>query len=485
VPSSRALRHALLVAFARVAVSLSCLWSGFRSVSDDDYARVVIAARFAQHPSPDPSGTSWLPLPFWLYGVPMAVFGDSLLVARTVALLLGAASAVVVWLAARVFLGLSERAALWGALGAVLLPYGSWLATATVPEAPTAALILLGCVSLVRPEPKLRAWGGLALGAACFCRYEAWAPALVFGVLTAVDARRARAPAAEAAKPSSTRWLWLAAAFATAPIALWLLHGAVRHDDALFFVARVQHYRAALGGPAQSFSAALWQTPLALLRFEPELLAVTAVALGLTLKSGESPFGPTAWRTLAALGALLLFLMAADASGGAATHHPERSLLPVYWFLALLAAGLVARLADDAENPWLLPVIALPLALAANLTLRPDVRSTFVDRREEEQVGRVLRSLGADQVALDTDDYGFFALQAALGHGKSWPLADHDPRKADVRPLNAPQLAARLQRDHAKWLVTTQQRRSLAVGLGPIRLTTPRFTVQKLEPTAP
>jgi hypothetical protein len=459
------------------------LWSGFRSVSDDDYARVVIAARFAQHPSPDPSGTSWLPLPFWLYGVPMAVFGDSLLVARAVAVLLGAASAVVVWLAARVFLGLPQRAALWGALGAVLLPYGSWLSTATVPEAPTAALILLGSVSLVRPEPKLRAWGGLALGAACFCRYEAWAPALVFGALTAVDAWRARRP--EAAKPVAPRWLWLAAAFATAPIALWLAHGAVRHDDALFFVARVQHYRAALGGPAQTWSAALWQTPLALLRFEPELVAVTAVALGLTLKSGESPFGPTAWRALAALGALLLFLMAADASGGAATHHPERSLLPIYWFLALLAAGLVARLADAAENPWLLPVLGLPLALAANLLLRPDVRGTFVDRREEEQVGRVLRSLGASQVALDTDDYGFFALQAALGHGKSWPLADHDPRKADTRPMNAAELAARLQRDQAKWLVTTRQRSSLAVGLGRVRLTTPRFTVQKLERAAP
>lgn len=472
----------LLVAFARVAVSLSCLWSGFRSVSDDDYARVVIAARFAQHPSPDPSGTSWLPLPFWLYGVPMAVFGDSLLVARVVAVLLGAASAVVVWIAARVFLGFSERAALWGALGAVLLPYGSWLSTATVPEAPTAALILLGCVSLVRPEPKLRAWGGLALGAACFCRYEAWAPTLVFGVLTAVDALRARAP--ETAKPSGVRWLWLAAGFATAPLALWLAHGAARHGDALFFVARVQQYRAALGGPTQSWLSALWQTPLALLRFEPELLAVTAVALGLTLKGGGSPFGPTAWRTLAALGALLLFLMAADASGGAATHHPERSLLPVYWFLALLAAGLVARLADDAERPWLLPALALPLALGANLTLRPDVRSTFVDRREEEQVGRVLRSLGAEQVALDTDDYGFFALQAALGHGKGWPLADHDPRKADVRPKTPPDLAARLQRGHAKWLVTPRERSGLSAGLGAVRLATPRFLVLKLEPAA-
>ena len=460
----------MLIAFARVLVSLSCLWSGFRAVSDDDYSRVVIAARFAQHPAADPSGTSWLPLPFWLYGLPMALFGDSLVVARAVAVLLGAASAVLVWGAAKL-LGFSERAALWGALGALLLPYGAWLSAATVPEAPTSALLLFGCVSLVRPEPKLRTWGGLALGAACFCRYEAWAPALLFSALTALDARKTKKNA-----------LWLAAAVAAAPIALWLLHGVVRHGDALFFVARVRQYQAALGGPAHGWASALWQTPLAIVRFEPELFAVTAVALGLSWRGGDSPFGPTAWRPLAALGALVAFLIAADATGGSATHHPERSLLPVFWFLALLAAGLITRSADEAERPWLLPGLALPLALAASLLLRPDVRSTFVDRREEEQVGSVLRSLHADKVALDTEDFGFFALQAALGHGKSWPLLDHDPRKAaQPRPGTSSELAARLRQDGARWLVTTQERQGLAAPLGKTRLATPRFRVIKLE----
>jgi 4-amino-4-deoxy-L-arabinose transferase-like glycosyltransferase len=471
VPSSRALRHALWVALLRVVVSLTCLYSGFRAVSDDDYSRVVIAARFAHHPSLDPSGTSWLPLPFWLYGVPMALFGDSLFVARAVAVLLGAASSVLVWSAAKV-LGFSERAALWGALGAVLLPYGAWLSAAMVPEAPTAALLLFGCVSLVRPEPKLRAWGGLAMGAACFSRYESWAPALVFGLLTALDAWRTR-----------QRVLSVAAALATLPIALWLLHGVVRHGDALFFVARVQQYRAALGGPAHGWFGALWQTPFALVRFEPELFAVTAVALGLSLRKGQSPFGPTAWRPVGALGALVLFLMIADATGGSATHHPERSLLPVFWFLSLMAAGLVARLADDHERPWRLPAFALPLALAASLLLRPDVRNTFADRREEEQVGGVLRRLDARNVVLDTDDFGFFAVQAALGYGKSRPLSEHDPRKtAEARPSTTTALAARLRHDGAEWLVTPRGRGPLAAPLGHVRLTTPRFNVVELSP---
>jgi len=470
VPSTRAIGRAILIALARVLTSLLCLWSGFRAVSDDDYSRVVIAARFAQHPTLDPSGTSWLPAPFWLYGVPMGLFGDSLLTARVVAVLAGAASAVLVWQAARV-LGLSERAAWWGALGAVVLPYGAWLSAATVPEAPTAALILFGVVSLGRPEARLRALGGLALGAACFCRYEAWAPAFTFGVLTAVEAARTRRKA-----------LWLAAAFATVPIGLWLLHGVVRHGDAFFFVARVSQYRAALGGEQHGLGSALLGVGFSLVRFEPELFVVTALALGWSWRGGESPFGPTAWRPLMALGALVLFLIAADASGGSATHHPERSLLPVFWFMALLAAGLLVQLAA-AEKAWRLPAVTLPLALGASLLLRPDVRKTFVDRQEEEQVGGVLRSLNADRVALDTDDFGFFAVQAALGAGKSWALSAHDPRRPEPpRPATTIELARRLgEHEGARWLVTPRDRQALALPLGELRLRTPRFAVIQLN----
>lgn len=462
----------LLVAAARALATGACWWSGFRAVSDDDYSRVVIAARFAAAPSLDPSGTSWLPLPFWLYGVPMALFGDSLTTARMVAGVLGVASAVGVWLAARL-LGLSERVALLGALGAVVLPYGSWLSCATVPEAPTAALILLGVVSLSRAEARLRVLGGAALGAACFCRYEAWAPALVFALLSGFEAARHRQKA-----------LWLAAAAAVAPIGLWLLHGVARHDDALFFVARVSQYRAALGREATGLGLSLLQTPFALLRFEPELTAIVAVALGLTLRRGESPFGPAAWRSMLALAGLIAFLVAADVAGGAATHHPERSLLPVFWFLALLAAGLVTRLAQQ-PRASLLPLLALPLALAASLLLRPAVESTFVDRQEEEQMGSLLRRLDARQVALDTDDFGFFAVQAALGHGRSFTLNDHDPRRRQTPPARNPaELAAQLRSAGARWLVTVRERAALAAPLGRTRATTPRFALLELDQQA-
>ncbi len=471
MPSPRALRDALLVALARIGVSLFVLGSGFRAISDDDYSRVVIAARFAHHPALDPSGTSWLPLPFWLYGVPMALFGDSLTTARVVAVLLGAASSVLVWAAARQ-LGLSDRAALGGALFAVVLRYGSWLSAATVPEAPTAALILLGVVCLVNPSPKTRAWAGLALGAAGFCRYEAWAPAVFFSVLTGVEAVRTRQKA-----------LWLGTAFATLPIGLWLLHGVVRHGDALFFVARVNAYRTALGRPSEGWLAALWQTPWSLVRFEPEVCALTLVSLILIGWRREWPFGPGAWRPVAALTTLVGFLVVASATGGSATHHPERSLLPVFWFLTLVLAGLLARLMQVPLRLWQFAALLVPMLLASRL-LRPwQVHDTFVDRSEEERIGGVLRRLDASNVALDTDDFGFFAVQAALGDGRSFALSDHDPRRLEAPRATTPQaLAQRLQKSEARWLVTTRERTGLATPLGAVRLTTPRLALVQLEP---
>lgn len=462
-----------MVALARLGTTLLCALSGFRAISDDDYSRVVIAARFAHQPSPDPSGTSWLPLPFWLYGAPMALFGDSLQVARGVAALLGVGSALLVWQCGRL-MGLGERAAFWGALGAISLPYGCWLSAATVPEAPTAALLVLGAVTLSRPEARLRVLGALALGAACFSRYESWVPAVVFALVTALDARRRR-----------ERQLWLAAGLALVPIGLWLLHGVVRHGDAWFFVERVARYRAALGGASPGALGAFLSVPWALVRFEPELMAVFAVCLGLSLWRGGSPFAESAWRGAALLGSMVLFLAVAAARGSAATHHPERSLLPVFWFTALVTAGLVARLAQQ-PRAWLLPTLVPPCALLASLLLRPPLRGTFVDRREEEQLGQVLRRLDARDVALDTDDYGFFAVQAALGHGRSWVLASHDPRERQPpRPTSTEELARRLLQRPAGWLVTTRERSALAAPLGRVRLGTERLVLVALGPDQP
>jgi hypothetical protein len=462
-------RDAALVALSRALVSALCLLGGFRAISDDDYSRVVLAARFADTPSLDPSGTSWLPLPFWFYGALMALLGDSLGVARAAAVLLGIGSAVGVWGAARL-LGLGDRPALLGAVGAALLPYGAFLSVATVPEAPAAALILIGAACAARTEARWRLLGGVALGAACLCRYEAWGPAFAFGLLCALDAVK-----------SARLKLGLGAIAALTPPALWMLHGYVQHGSALFFVGRVKSYQAALGvAPEGALQAAL-NTVFDVVRFEPELCGLTLVALVLSLLRGGRPFGNSAWGPPFVLGALLLFLVAARAGGSSATHHPERSLLAIHWFLTLLAAGLLSHLANLPGLRWLLPMLAAPSVVLGSLLLRPDFTKGFVDRSEEERVGSMLRQLGAARVLLDTDDFGYFAIQAALGAGRSQPLEDRDPRRRSTTSnSNQPALKDRLR--DADWLVTTRERSPLARELGTVRATTKRFVVIQLRP---
>ncbi|HYP88814.1 MAG TPA: hypothetical protein VEQ59_11685, partial [Polyangiaceae bacterium] len=109
------------------------------------------------------------------------------------------------------------------------------------------------------------------------------------------------------------------------------------------------------------------------------------------------------------------------------------------------------------------------------------------DRHDEEQIGSLLRRLNAQRVALDTDDFGFFAIQAALGAGRSWALAEHDPRKREPpRPTSSAELAARLaQHGGAQWLVTPRARTALATPLGAVRVTTPRFSVLELASPPP
>lgn len=466
MPSPRALGDAWLLGLARVGVSFALLAGGFRAVSDDDYARVVIAARFAAHPSLDPSGSSWLPLPFWGYGTAMSVFGDSLTTARATAVVLGGLSAVVLWIAARL-LGSSRPQALVAGGLLLLSPYGAWLSAATVPEAPTAALILFGVVTLARGDSSLRLFGALALGSACWCRYDAWPPTAAFALTTAVEAARRKQPR-----------LWLAAGCALVPVSLWLLHGAVQHGDALFFVARVRAYRSAIGQEPHGWWAATAQVLAAPLRFEPLLTSLALAALGFRLVDRSAPRPRAILKPLLALATLPLFLIIGDATGGSATHHPERSLLPVFWLLPLLSVLLVPARLTRATLQRLAPFVGAAV-LAAWLFGARGVRGSFVDRRDEERIGGELRRRGERAVALDTDDFGFFALQAALGAGNSFALSDHDPRKpAAPRATSPAELAARVQ--GARFLVTTRERAALAAPLGPEILATPRLLLFEL-----
>jgi 4-amino-4-deoxy-L-arabinose transferase-like glycosyltransferase len=441
---------ALLLSLAKLGVSAAVLASGFRALSDDDYSRIVIAQGFAEAPKLDPSGTSWLPVPFWIYGTAFAILGSELVVARAVALVLGVLSVLLVWASARL-LGASRRGAFIGALLAAAFPYSAWLGVATVPEAPTAALVLFAAATLGESRASWRALGAFCLGLACFSRYEAWPAAVMFAAVNGVDAWRRR-----------DRTLAFSSLIALGAIALWILHGIFVHKNAWFFVDRVAAYRAALGGANEGIVERLLRYPLALLRFEPEL-AILATAAWLASSRAER----TRYvRLLLVLGSVLAFTVAGELRGGTPTHHEERVLLSLWFGLAVLAGdlGSLALSKLSASRRWV-ALLAVSAATTTALLLRGRIAHIggFADRAREISIGEAARSNGDEtlRLAVLCEDYGYFAVMAGFGSpSRATSLDSHDPRaRAASDPWsNRESLRRTLAEKGARWLVAPAAR---------------------------
>ncbi len=462
-----------LCAALKAAASALVLLSGFRAISDDDYARVVIAERFADAPALDPSGTSWLPFPFYGYGAALRLFGASLDVARAVACASGVLGVSLVLYAARL-LKLTRGYAVMAALLGGLLPYSLYLGAATIPEAITSALMLFAAATLVR-EDALRFCGAAALFIATGSRYEAWPLALVFAAISAHDAYKLRANA---------RTLALSAALALAFPAAWLLHGVVRHGDALFFVARVSAYRAALG-PDATLAARLLRTPFALFSAEPEIMLAGVAALSWLLLTARSE--RRLWlRALLPLAAVFAFLVLGDARGAAPTHHGERALLSLWLAAGLLVARALEGLSSASRHARALAAVVAAAALAFGFVVRGHApRAPFVDRALAEDVGWRARR-AAPRLAIDAPDFSFFAVQAAFGAPqRTLVLDDRDPRRPrplDLLALDAEALRERLLKTHTSWLALPRSRAPLAHDLGRISEGNSEWVLLQLQP---
>jgi hypothetical protein len=479
---------ALGVGAAKLLVSFAVLGGGFRAVSDDDYARVVIAERFVTAPRLDPSGTSWLPLPFWIYGASLRLFGVGLGVARVTAIFLGVLAVLLLLGAARL-LGAGRAGAVLGVLVAALFPWSAWLGAATVPEAPTAALIVFALATLATSTLRERLLGAVAIAAACFSRYEAWPAALGFAAFTTYDAARAlganttydtvRSDDSVRSGDAARRYgllLLAAGAVSLSAIALWLLHGTFVHGDTFFFWKRVAGYRHALGGEAP-LAERLLAVPRALVTDEPEL------ALGCVLFAPGLLSARYARPTLVSL-MLAVFLAAGELSGGGPTHHGGRAVLPL-WYLAALALGdAIGRRVEHARRPkaWL---VLAPLLVALGWLFRIAVPPGFPDRNEAVQIGAEARRLHAPALLIDTPDYSYLAVIAAFGAPRAAePFDDHDPRHP--RPPNPFASEATLRAFAAThpdaWLVVSRAHASLAARLGRIVTETPEFVLVAEDP---
>jgi len=442
-------RELALLFGARGLACVAAWRSGFRALSDDDYARLSIAQRFAQEPRFDPSGTSWLPAPFWTYGAAFRGFGTDLAIARTVAIVLSLAATILVYVAARV-LGTSRLAALVAAvLGCVLVPYSTLLGVAALPEVPCAALLLFSAATLAVNQPALRALGGSSLFVACLSRYEAWPIALAFAAFCLWDAIRLR----------HATYLACALLALSGP-ASWLALGRINHGEAWFFVARVTAYRRALGGNDAPVWRRLLEYPWALIWNALGLCILFPIFLVMAQKA-KTLDRPRYARCAVALLAMLVFLMVGSVRDGVPTHHAARVLLPLWFFGCVVAGREFTRRANDAAGRRRVGVV---VAAISSLPLLEGVHlpnnEGFAERALELEAGKAARRETKLGLAIDTADYGYFAVQAGFGSPRGTSvLDDHDPRRpksTSESPFGSSEALQRaLREQHAHFALLT------------------------------
>jgi hypothetical protein len=391
----------VVVAAALVAVKsaamLFALHAGFAQISDDDYARTVIAQTFAHAPRLDPSGTSWLPFPFWIYGGAMLAFGRSLGTARALAFALGALSPVPVFAGMR-SLQNTPIVSAGGALLAALTPWSVWLALAPVPEGWAGACAAAALLFLDR-RPIFAACLVLV---ASLSRYEAWPIAAFIACVCMMRAVRRR----------EVRGVFVAAAALAAlgPIA-WLANNAFAHGDAFHFVARVAAFRRANTTP-MPIAARLFEYPHAL--WEDARAIVLAGAVGVVAAARDREMRARWVLPLGGAALAFAFLVYGDVADGAPTHHPIRALVPVLTVLATFGAAGAASLARHAFARVAFSIAFAACVVLALLRVRFPPGAGDSEKRDA-QLARGRSLAGTQSLEVTPCAYEHFALIAAFG----------------------------------------------------------------------
>ena len=413
----------------KLAIDALVLRAGFSHVSDDDYARTVIAQQFAYAPRLDPSGTSWLPLPFWVAGAWMRVFGRSLGASRAIAIVLGALGIAAPFGAMRAIHVPRAAAALATSI-AMALPWSAWLGVATVPDGWTGALIAAGAIAA--SDDRARPWAAAALLIAALSRYEAWPACVALALCCGAQLRRARPRAAEAGEADAGgggRREVACAIVALAGPALWMAWNAHVHGSPLHFAARVSAFRRAIGAAEAPWSDKLLGYPRALLLETPEA-AVLGACGGVALLWSAELRSRWRWAAASAL-AIFTFLVAGDLGDGAPTHHPARALGSVWWIFtamgidALRVAMDASRLTRRRRGAAVAAAVAFAwlMSLPSRWAAAPGL-GDFERRDVQIARGVDLRARAAPAAEITPCQFEHFALIAAWG----------EPERARVHP---------------------------------------------------
>jgi hypothetical protein len=305
---------AALLGLRSVAV-LAIAASGFYAVSDDDFARCFIAQEFSWTPKLDPSGTSWLPFPFWWTGSWMRLLSLRSFEAARVAGGLFAAIASGYCVDRLLRSGL-RGAAFSGAL-VLLFPWQIWLGSAALPDSSVSLLIAGVTFALVMPGG-LKKLDVVAMSVACLSRYEAWPAACVVFALSLLRAQ-----------PRLHKGWLLGLVLGPCLWCIWNLHA---HGSLFHFWSRVATFRAAEQPLPLSVRALYY--PLACWKDAPlESVAILVCVASLALPSrlgGAAEARNARLLGMAVLVGMFAFLVVGSVRDGAPTHHPIRACLACF-----------------------------------------------------------------------------------------------------------------------------------------------------------
>lgn len=401
----------IILAVIHAALCILVRRFGFDHVSDDDFARVTIAQAFAHKPRFDPSGTSWLPFPFWLSGTVMLATGRSLQMARAVSISFASVAATAPYVALRMT-GATRVRALAAVAFAILSPWSIWLGATTVPESMTASLAAAGVIGLgARGAGDRRSafWFAVALLVACLSRYEVWPMAAVIAISLGV-----RAFPKDGHGPRRVLLLLLVV---LAPI-FWMIWNKVAHGSAFHFLHRVSTFKRAIGEGAVDPKAALAMFPKLLVVARPEVIFASLGALVFLARRQlrERWIVPV----LAVL-AQIVFLAYGNMRDGSPAHHPARALLGAIFLLAMFSADALLDSAVAAYRTWkpsavgiagVSIVIAAVYASSLPQFRTPPGISKFEVRTAQIAAGKALRKEDPVGIVVTPCMYEHFALIA-------------------------------------------------------------------------
>jgi hypothetical protein len=241
------------VVTGRLVLHVLLYASGFESLTADEFARVVTAARWAEHPYWQTHG-DWLPLHPYLYGAVLKLWWNLLWAPRGLTILFGVVAIVGMALLTRMALG-SWRCGLVGATLLAINPGHLWLSATPLTEGPYTAFVVGAVAALLRHlrrgGPAMVLLSGALLGLACGLRYEGWMLAMPYTGLLLHRAVRRSAPGGDCAA------LVVAAALPWVVPVLWLTGHWLATDDPLHFLHSIRQYKLTWYGGAQSYASYL------------------------------------------------------------------------------------------------------------------------------------------------------------------------------------------------------------------------------------